>query len=188
MNPTDAKKHLDLVERILESNDRDFCIAGDIFLVWGLCGALIDLLFQVWQMGRIPVQGLWFGFAALLLSGIYSGMRGRQLARTRERMPIRQREFLNVLWLAIGAVFVAQLGAMRIFEGWASSSLWTISAAIVTLYAGLHGNRAGLIGGIVLLVSLVVANFTPGIEGFVLAGGMIVGYAGFGITAMLARD
>lgn len=188
MNPTEAQEHLNLIERIMELNDREFCIAGDLFLAWGASGALIDLLIQLTLMGKVPSWTLWFGFAALVLSGIYNTVRIRQMKRSSDRMSIRQREFLNVLWVTVGVTIVAACGGFRIFDFWASGALWTLSAAMVTLYAGLHGNRAGMIGGVILIASLVAANFMPGSEGFVLAAGMLVGYAGFGVATMLARD
>ncbi|HVS46753.1 MAG TPA: hypothetical protein VMS32_08805, partial [Verrucomicrobiae bacterium] len=167
---------------------KEFCIVGDIFLVWGVVGAFLDVLSQLVFTGRLRAEFLWIGAVALGLGIAYSTVRCRQLMRSHDRMSVRQREYLNVLWLAIGVTVVAQLGGYQIFAAWASAALWTISAAIVTLYAGLHGNRAGLIGGVVLMASLVAANFSPHYEGFILAGGMLLGYAGFGLSAMLARD
>jgi hypothetical protein len=188
VDPTEAQEHLALIEKIIDLNDREFYIAGDLFLAWGASGALIDLLIQLTLMGRVPSWTLWFGFGALILSGIYNAVRIRQFRRNSERMSIRQREFLNVLWVTVGVTLVAACGGFRIFDYWAAGALWTLSAAIVTLYAGLHGNRAGMIGGVILVASLVAANFMPGFEGFVLAAGMLAGYAGFGVATMLARD
>jgi hypothetical protein len=188
VNPSEAQEHLNLVERILERNDREFCIAGDIFLAWGVSGALMDVLAELIAQHRLSPDAIWWGVAALALSGIYTGFRARQMRHASERMSLRQRAFLNVLWVTIGVTLVAAFGASRIFDFWASGALWTLSSAMVTLYAGLHGNRAGMIGGLVLMASLIVANFTPGYEGFILAAGMLGGYAGFGVAAMLVRD
>jgi len=188
VNPSEAQEHLDLVERILENNDKEFCVAGDIFLAWGLSGALIDLVVQLVLMRKLPDGAEWLGLAALILSSIYTAIRVRQMRRSNDRMSVRQREFLNVLWVSIGVTIVAAVGGYRIFDYWASGALWTLSAAMLTLYAGLHGNRAGMVGGIILIASLVAANFMPGYEGFVLCAGMLFGYAGFGVASMLARD
>jgi hypothetical protein len=56
-------------------------------------------------------------------------------------------------------------------------------------FIGLHGNRRAQLAGIAVIVSLIAANFTdPAIAGYILAAGMVVGYAGFGLAEMLARD
>jgi hypothetical protein len=52
----------------------------------------------------------------------------------------------------------------------------------------MHGNRRAQIAGVLVIVSLVAANFaSPGIAGYVLGAGMLVGYAGFGASELLAR-
>jgi hypothetical protein len=53
----------------------------------------------------------------------------------------------------------------------------------------MHGNRRAQIAGVLVLVSLVAANFVaPSIAGYVLAAGMLAGYSGFGLSELLARD
>jgi hypothetical protein len=100
-----------------------------------------------------------------------------------------QREYFNVLWLTIGLAFVVNVAAYRIFSGAAAAAIWSVAEAIVLLYIGMHGNRRAQIAGVVIVVSLIAANFAPAaIVGYVLGAGMLVGYAGFGLSELLARD
>jgi hypothetical protein len=100
-----------------------------------------------------------------------------------------QREFFNMLWLTMGLAFIVNVGAFNIFRGWASAGIWSFAEAIVLFFIGIHGNRRALVAGIVVVVSLVVANFVgPATAGYVLAAGMVVGYAGFGIAELLSGD
>jgi hypothetical protein len=81
------------------------------------------------------------------------------------------------------------VGAFYIFSGWASAAIWSFAEAIVLLFIGLHGNRRAQICGVLLVVSVVIANFSPATTiGYVLAAGMFAGYAGFGIAELFARD
>lgn len=188
MNPSEAREHLDLVDRILTRGDGEICIAADFFVVWGIVAAIIDIVVQLILGGKIGPNWLALPMASLALGIIYSIFRGRQLKRSSERQTLMQREYLNIIWLAVGVIAVAQLGAFRLFDNWSGAALWTVAASIVTFYVALHGNRRALLGGIVLLASLFVANFTPHLTGYVLAAGMLVGYTGFGVAALLARD
>jgi len=188
MQPTEAREHLDLVERIIAGNERGLCVVGDFFLVWGIVGALLDGLAQLVVDARLGPQWLWLAVVFLAFGIVYSIVRARALRRRTDRMSVLQHEYLNIIWLSIGITVVAQIGGYAIFSQWASAALWTLSATIVSLYVGLHGNRAGVIGGVILMVSLVCANFMHDVAGFVLAAGMLFGYAGFGLIAMLSRD
>jgi hypothetical protein len=53
----------------------------------------------------------------------------------------------------------------------------------------MHGNRRAQVAGILVVVSLIAANFAPpAIAGYILAAGMLGGYAGFGVSELLAHD
>ena len=125
----------------------------------------------------------------LAACAIFSVLRGRATQRVLARTSLVQREFFNVLWLTLGLAFVVDVAAFRLFPGIAGAAIWSVAEAIVLLYIGLHGNRRAQIAGVLLVVSLVVANFTaPGLTAYVLAGGMLVGYAGFGVAELLSRS
>ena len=119
----------------------------------------------------------------------YSVVHGRGLRGRLARTSLVQREFFNVLWLTIGLAFIVNVAVFRIFAGPAAAAIWSVAEAIVLLYIGMHGNRRAQIAGLLVVVSLVVANFIdPNIAVYVLAAGMLVGYAGFGVSELLARD
>jgi hypothetical protein len=125
----------------------------------------------------------------LIPAVVFSIWRGRNKNAYPSRFSLVQREYFNMLWLTIGMAFVVDVAAFNIFRGWAAAAIWTFAEAIVLFFIGLHGNRRAQIGGIVMLVSLVAANFvSPALCGYVLAAGMLAGYAGFGLAEMFARD
>jgi hypothetical protein len=100
-----------------------------------------------------------------------------------------QREFLNVLYLTIGLAAIANIGAYNIFAGWGPAGLWSFAESVVLLYIGLHGNRRALIAGLLVVASLIFANFAGNQSaGYVLGIGMVLGYAGFGVAELLAHD
>ncbi len=94
-----------------------------------------------------------------------------------------------MLWLTMSLAFIVNLAAFNIFSGWASAAIWSFAEAIVLLFIGLHGNRRAQICGVLVVVSIVIANFiAPQFTGFVLAAGMLAGYSGFGIAELLAGE
>ena len=178
-----------MVERILAESSQRLCYGGEFFLVWGLYSALTTVLWQLVGNGLLPRAALWTDGVFLFVAVAFSVVRGRMKSAHHVRRSLVQREFFNVLWLTIGMAFVVNVGAYNIFNGWAAAGIWSFAEAIVLFYIGMHGNRRAQIGGIVMLASLIAANFTaPNLCGYVLAAGMLVGYAGFGLTELLARD
>ncbi|HZY97594.1 MAG TPA: hypothetical protein VFE35_10905, partial [Candidatus Cybelea sp.] len=92
-------------------------------------------------------------------------------------------------WLTLGLAFVVDAAVFRIFAGIASAAIWSVAEAIVLLYIGMHGNRRAQVAGVLVVVSLIAANFaSPSVAGYILGAGMLVGYAGFGVSELLARD
>jgi hypothetical protein len=168
--------------------DQTVCVFADFFLVWGLASALLDVVNQLRVDGRVGDSAFIVSAAGLAFAIVYSIVRGRSLAVRNRRMSRVQHEYLNVLWLVFGVTAVAQIAAYNIFAGWSAAALWTIASAVVTLYIGVHGNRRGLVGGVILIASLIAASFMPYVCGYVLAAGMLLGYSGFGVASMLARD
>jgi hypothetical protein len=188
METTEAREHLDLVDRVLAQADQTVFVGGDIFLVWGIASALLDVVFQLRVEGRVGDSAFIVSAIGLAAAIVYSIVRGRALALHSTRMSRVQHEYLNVLWLVFSVTAVAQIGAFNIFTAWSAAALWTIASAIVTFYIGMHGSRRGTVGGVILVASLIVASFMPHVSGYVLAAGMLLGYSGFGLATMLARD
>jgi hypothetical protein len=190
MEPIDAaqaREHLEMVDRILAESHPRLCAGGDFFVVWGVASAYITVLFHLVDVGLLAARALWSVPIVLAACALYSVLRGRALRQTFARTSLVQREFFNVLWLTLGLAFIANVAAFRIFSGIASAAIWSVAEAIVLLYIGMHGNRRAQIAGVLVVVSLVAANFVaPDRTAYVLAAGMLVGYAGFGISELLS--
>ena len=184
-----ARDHIEMIDRILAESHPRLCAGGEFFVLWGLVSAYITVLFHVVGRGLLADSVLWSIPFVLLAAAVFSALRSRALRRRLQRTSLVQREFFNVLWLTIGLAFIVDLAAYRIFTGIASAAIWSVAEALVLLYIGLHGNRRAQVAGIIVVVSLVVANFaTPATTAYILAAGMLVGYAGFGASELLARE
>lgn len=182
-----AREHIEMVDRILAETHPRLCAGGDFFVVWGVASAFITVIFHLVDIGEVAARTLWSVPIVLAACALYSVLRARALQRTIARTSLVQREFFNVLWLTLGMAFIANVAAFRIFHGVAQAAIWSVAEAIVLLYIGMHGNRRAQIAGVLMVVSLVAANFVaPDRTAYVLAAGMLVGYAGFGISELLA--
>lgn len=186
---TEAREHIEMIDRILAESTQRLRFGADYFIVWGIYSAVVTTSWQLINNGTLPIATAW-GQAVLLLAAIvYSIVRGRSKAACEGRRSLAQREFLNMLYLTLGLAFVLNVGAFRLLEGWSSAVIWSFAESVVLLFIGLHGNRRALVGGVVVIVSVVIANFMPApVMGFVLAAGMLLGYAGFGVAESFARD
>lgn len=184
-----AQDHLEMVSRILAESYQRLCNGGEYFVVWGIGSAYITVLAQLVHGGLLPSAATWSLPIVIAACAAFSIVRARKTRRELQRSSLLQREFFNVLWLTLGLAFVVDVAVFNIFPGLASAAIWSVAEAIVLLYIGMHGNRRAQIAGVLVIVSLVVANFaSPGIAGYVLAAGMLFGYAGFGASELLARE
>ncbi|MBV9718603.1 MAG: hypothetical protein JOZ77_04745 [Candidatus Eremiobacteraeota bacterium] len=184
-----AHDHLEMVDRILSEWQPRLCSGGEYFVVWGVASAYMTVLLHLVGRGLLPAAALWSGPIVLAASTIFSIVRSRAARRVAARTSLIEREFFNVLWVTLGLAFIVNVAANRIFAGLAGAAIWSVAQAIVLLYIGMHGNRRAQIAGLLVIVSLVVANFAqPGAAAYVLAAGMLAGYAGFGLSELLARD
>jgi hypothetical protein len=192
MDPIDgrqARDHIEMVERILVESSQKLCHGAEYFIVWGVYSAAITVSWGLIRTGALPLAAIW-GQAALLAAAIaFTIVRSRTKRGEEPRRSLVQREFFNMLWLTLSLAFIVNLGAFNIFSGWASAAIWSFAEAIVLLFIGLHGNRRAQICGVLVVVSIVIANFVaPQFTGFVLAAGMLAGYAGFGIAELFAGE
>lgn len=184
-----ARDHVEMIERILAETQPRLCSGGEYFVVWGVASAYVTLCFHLAAIGMVPGAMLWSAPAVLAAAVVFSVVRGWTTRPGMARMSLVQREYFNVLWLTVGLAFITNVAVYRIFSGLASAAIWSVAQAIVLLYIGMHGNRRAQIAGILVVVSLIAANFAePGIAAYILAAGMLAGYAGFGLAELLARD
>lgn len=186
---SEARDHIEMVERILAESQQRLCSGGEYFVVWGIIGAFITVIAELADQHRVGTAALWSIPIVIVAGAVFSILRSRQTRPVLQRSSIVQREFFNVLWLTLGLAFVADVAVFRIFAGIAGAAIWSVAQAIVLLYIGMHGNRRAQIAGILVVASLIAANFSPSnVAGYVLAAGMLAGYTGFGISELLARE
>lgn len=189
VDPTEARDHLEMIDRILAQSHPRLCSGGEFFVVWGVASAYITLLFALVDRRIVPVGALWSVPLVLVASAVFSIVRGRITRRALARTSLVQREFFNVLWLTLGLALIVDVAVFRIFAGLAGAAIWSVAEAIVLLYIGMHGNRRAQVAGVLVVASLVAANFTgPAVSAYVLAAGMLAGYGGFGLSELLTAD
>jgi hypothetical protein len=184
-----AREHLAMVDRILAESSQRLSFGAEYFIVWGCYGAFATLLWQLAALHRIPPTALLAQVVVLAGAIAFTVWRGRVQKQYAVRRSIVQREFFNVLWLTVGLACVVNVAGFNIFPGIAQAAIWSFAEAIVLFFIGMHGNRRATIAGIAVIVSMVAANFLPRAEAmYPLAAGMLLGYAGFGVAELLARD
>jgi len=189
LDAAQAREHLDLIDRILAESQPRLCSGGEYFVVWGIAGAVITVVGHLVGAGLVAAAVLWCVPAVLLASAIFSVVRARHRQQVVTRSSLVQREFFNVLVVTLGLAVIVNVAVFRIFPGIAGAAIWSVAEAIVLFYIGLHGNRRAQMGGLIVVVSLIAANFTAqNAAAYVLAAGMLVGFAGFGIGELIARD
>lgn len=188
METPEARQHLEMVEEILRRGEhpRPYRPIGWMLILLGCAAALID----AGQQGNInggPLYVLYAGMALMLLTYVYIvavSMLDRQRA---ERMSVAESRVMRAaaaIWIGIIAAAFAQ---PHIFSGWGTAAIWTVGGGIQMLMNGFFGDRRMLAGGIVLLVSLVVANYLIDEAGYILAGGFLAGYVLPGVLRVMER-
>jgi hypothetical protein len=189
MDVVKARDHLEMVDRILTEVQPRLCSGGEYFVVWGIVCAVITIVSSLVSRGKAAPSDLWLVPAVLAAAAIFSVLRRRFTQRALARGSLVQREFINVLWITLGLAFIVDVAVFRIFPGIAGAAIWSVAEAIVLLYIGMHGNRRAQLAGVLVVVSLVAANFCAEyLAAYVLAAGMLFGYAGFGVSELLAGD
>ncbi len=188
MESQDAREQLAMVETILATSSRTLCAGGEFFLVWGVLVAAMDGLNQLVADNVMPISSLWATPVLILIGVAFSVWRSMQLRAKSGRMSVLQRDYLAMMYVTMGLTFVAQFAGSNFFAGWGQAAIWNVAGAIVLLFIGLHGNRRAALAGVLLIVAMAIANYTPGMPGYVLGAGMLVGYAGFGATELLATE
>jgi MFS family permease len=189
LDSAQAREQIEMIERILSESSQRLCYGAEYFIVWGLYSGAVTLGWQLIDDGLLPLWSAWAMPVLLVAAIAFSIVRGRMKQNVEQRRSLVQREFFNVLWLTLGMAFIVNVGAYRLMHGWASAVIWSFAEAIVLLFIGMHGNRRALIGGVLVVVSVVIANFIPPtVAGYVLAAGMVAGYAGFGVAELFAGD
>lgn len=181
MDAQEAREHLHMVDRIIATaEDRPVRPIPGLVVVWGLAAAAIDAGQQMFFSHVGGQAGLWLADGALILGVVYSIavsvslMRGRCFERL-SRLEQRMGRMMGAVWFT---VIVAAFAQPHVFAGWGGAAVWSMGAAIMMLMTGFSGDKRALAGGLVLLASVLAANYAlPHMPGYVLAAGFIFGYA-----------
>lgn len=189
MDAREAREHLQMVDRILANAEPgDFWRPYPRLLVSiGIGAALIDAGAQIASKTGSQAMSI-AGVVLIIGSWIYLAWITIQARRDANRMSISQTRMgsaIQSVWLA---VIVAAFAQPHLFSGWASAAIWSLGAAIQMFIIGFAGDRRAMLAGVVLLASMIVANYMRGAEGYTLAGGFILGYVVPGLLYMLDRD
>jgi hypothetical protein len=181
MEAHEAREHLEMVDRILSRAEGEpVRLLPGLIIMWGLAAAAIDAGQQMYFSHVGGRTGLWAMNAALLAGILYSVavtvsiFRGRSFERV-SRTEAQMGRVMGAVWFT---VLVAAFAQPHVFAGWGGAAVWSMGAAIMMLITGFDGDRRGLAGGLVLLGSVLAANYLlPQSAGYVLAAGFIFGYA-----------
>ena len=126
--------------------------------------------------------------AALLAAIVWTIVWVRRLRGSADRQTLLDRQIFVAFTIAWIVALVVQLGAFQIFTQWAQAAIWSVMEGAAMLSVGvLARNRPVLGGGVILLLSVVAANFAVGIPGFLLAIGDLIGMAGAGVLLYAGR-
>lgn len=180
MDAREARDHLEMVDRILSrAEDAPVRPIPGLVIAWGLAAAAIDAGQQLYY-SHVAGWGVWLAQAGLLAGILYSVAVSVFMWRTGcfERVSNIEKRMGQVMGAVWFTVVVAAFAQPHVFAGWGGAAVWSMGAAIMMLIFGFGGDRRGLVGGLILLASVLAANYLlPQAPGYVLAAGFLLGYA-----------
>jgi hypothetical protein len=181
MNAREAREHLEMVDRILATaQDEPVRVIPGLIIVWGFAAAAIDVGNELYLSRSAPLAGAWLIWVALAIGVLYSTAVTIALARNNcysrvSTVEKRMGQAMGAVWFT---VLVAAFAQPHVFAGWGGAAVWSMGAAIMMLMVGFAGDRRGVAGGLLLLGSVLAANYAlPHVPGYVLAAGFVFGYA-----------
>jgi hypothetical protein len=188
MNASEARDHLEMVDRILARTTGPMPLSPYPYLIWGIAGAILQVIAQLvfiqngshWLFAISMVTLA----AAIALTCVWSV----QLHKEKEQSSLIGRQVFYVFNAAWIVALGIQLGAATIFPTWAQAALWVLTYGMAMLFVGmLTQNRPTFVGGCVMLLSIVAANFAPPYAGYLLGLGDLLGMAGAGVVLLARR-
>lgn len=181
MDAREAREHLEMVDRILlNASERPVRMIPGMLIVWGIVAAVIDAGQQLYVQHIGGNAGALAADLALPIGILFSIGVSVSLFRNHryERISVVEQRMARTMGAVWFTVIVAAFAQPHVFAGWGGPAVWTMGAAIMMLMAGFNGDRRGVAGGLILLASVLVANYaTPNVPGYALAAGFILGYA-----------
>jgi small-conductance mechanosensitive channel len=182
-----AEDHLQMVDRILARVDEPVSVSGWPFLIWGVYGAVVNIVVQLVVFENHTSSLFWIVAGALVIAVTFMVFFLRSI-RNRERRGLLDQHIGNLFMVAWIVALIAMLLGDHIFTNWAQAAIWSLIYGLTMLYcASLVRSRVVFIGGAILIASIVAANYSPAYVGYILAGGNLCGMAATGIVLMTAR-
>ncbi len=190
MDPSEAREHLEMAERIVAASTRELSMryAAPFFVVWGLFETWVDLSAQL-ALDHVvrPVVSGGVDLALLLAAITWSALYGMRKGSVRRRgLTIAEREFLRIMGVTFTLTFLAEWTGLFPSVG-SASAIWSLASAAVLFFIWTHGNWRAFVCGIIIFASMFAGGYIPSIGGYALAAGLLLGYAGFGLLESLAR-
>ncbi|MBC5814957.1 MAG: hypothetical protein GIW97_00305 [Candidatus Eremiobacteraeota bacterium] len=183
----EARDHLAMVDRILSRIDEPVCLGGLPYIVWGVVGGSTDFVTQVVVVQHGAPSLLWVSLTLMLAAVAFMIYYGMRLSR-KERRGLLGRHIGNVFMISWITSLVMMLLASHIFSYWAQGAIWSLMFGAAMMYVGtLARSRISFAGGILLLLSIIAANYSYQYAGYVLAAGFIIGMGGAGVALSLAH-
>ena len=117
---------------------------------------------SIWsRAGTLPAPVVWRGRRCSRPAWSSRSCAAGELRRALARQSIAPARVLQRVMADARSGVRRQRGRIyRIFSGLASAAIWSFAEAIVLLYIGMHGNRRAQVAGVLVVVSMIVANFT----------------------------
>lgn len=176
-----------MVDRILSHADEPACLSGAPYIIWGTVGAGTDIVTQLIVVQHGSPSLLWLSLTLIVAAAAFMIFFTIQMAR-RERRHLIDRHIANVFTIAWIVSLVVMVFAGHIFSDWAQGAIWSLMFGSAMMYAGsLTRNRVSFAGGVVVILSILVANLMPAYVGYALAAGFLAGMGGAGVLLTLAR-
>jgi hypothetical protein len=169
-----------MVDRILtHAEDEPVRPIPGLVIAWGIAAAAMDAGQQLFY-SHIAAWGAWLAEAGLVGGILYSiavsiSMWRNNCYQRVSNVEVRMGRVMGAVWFT---VLVAAFAQPHVFGGWGGAAVWSMGGAIMMLIVGFAGDRRGVTGGLVLLASVLAANYlVPQTPGFALAAGFLLGYA-----------
>lgn len=181
MDANEAREHLQMVDRILTRADSEpIRYVPGLIIAWGIAAALMCFGSQLAVSHIGGATGGWLSIGAFIAGMLYSVTASVILWRRDcfDRVSTIEKRMGRAMGAVWFTVVIAALSQPHVFAGWGGAAVWSMGAAIMMLMSGFCGDKRGLAGGLILLASVLAANYAfPQTPGYALAGGFIFGYA-----------
>jgi len=190
LSAAQAKDHLQMVDRILSRTEAANGVSGWPFVVWGAYGAASNGVAQLAAGGSHISGNVWLAGEVLVVVAIslFFIIQGVSGMRNRERLGLIDRHIGTIFMIGWVVAWVTTLMAGNIFGNWALSAIWSLIYGITMMScAAMLRSKVMFGGGVILIASIVLANYSYHLAGCFLGLGFLVGMGGTGLLLLTGR-